>query len=1094
MSLNSVRLGLVALVTSAAALLPAKAETLLLRDPAISEDKIAFVYAGDVWIANRDGRGAKRLTSLEADEGGPIFSPDGQNIAYTANYQGNVDVYSISINGGQSTRHTWHPGADTAIDWSPDGSVIAFTSARERLAGRSAQLFHSHPEGGLPEKQMEARIFRGQYNESGDKIASIAFGPAYNALYGGSSGWRGYRGGTTPTIQILDQVNNRWVEIPGERVNDLEPMWSGGSIYFISDRGADKVFNIYQYDSDSKAISQITQENIWDIRAASIFDGTIIYEAGGQLKLLNTATGAVSVLSIDLNPDLPQLQSAWKNVAGQITAVDLSNSGKRVAVTARGEVFSVPVKDGTIRNLTASDGVRDYSALWSPDGKSIAYIEDQDRQQVLKIEDQSGVSSVRNYDLGSDFNTLLDWGGKGDHILYQNNHLQVFILDLTTGRSRQIGSDARRQFGRGTVDTDMSPDGRWVALTFEQPNFNRDLFLYNVDNTGLTKITDGLADAGSPAFSPDGKLLYFTASTNAGPTQVGLDMTTQERPYRAAIYVTVLESDGKSPLLPKTGDETGEEKKSEGNKEKKSPITVELNGLEKRIAALPVAEANYTDLSVAKDGTLYFVQVVQPGVNTPAPGENQQASAQLMRFDMEKRKAETVMAGVVALQISDDGSKILVSKPNGSLHVGDIGKKIEVKPLNLSSMRMLVDPKKEWAQIFDDVWRMEASYFYDPDMHGLDWDGIYNRYKPLLAHVGRREDLNGLMTEMIGEMQVGHNRLGGGDVVRDDSPPTGLLGTDFVLDRGRHKIARIYSGETWNPFLDAPLAMPGLNINEGDYVFAVNGEEVGPNDNIFQKLAGTVGVQTVLTISDDISGRRTRDVTIVPTRNENAIRLWAWVEGNRKAVEEASDGRVGYVYLPNTAGAGFTFFNRLFFAQTDKEAMIIDERANGGGQAANYITDVLSRTYLAGWKDRDGLNFNTPGGAMFGPKVMLIDQDAGSGGDFLPYSFRHMGIGKLIGRRTWGGLIGIAVNPGLVDGGFLTVPYFRFFDTDGDWTIENEGVAPDIKVPLDPIAANAGRDTQLERAISEILDEMQRNPSPIPSPEEGPAFPTELGQ
>ncbi len=1090
----AVSLSALMLSFGATSLSTAAAETLLLRDPALSADRVAFVYAGDIWIAYKNGAGPQRLTSHTGNETNPVISPDGQTIAYTATYQGNTDVYSISVNGGQPTRHTWHPGTDTAIDWSPDGSAIAFTSARERLSGRSAQLYHVPISGGLPEKQMEARIFRGQYAKTGDQIASIAFGPAYNALYGGSSGWRGYRGGTTPSIQVLDPKNDTWFEIPGERVNDLEPMWAGDDIYFISDRGDDKVLNIYRYSAADKSITQITNETVWDIRAADIHDTVIVYEAGGRLKFLDITTGDAQAFSVVLNPDLPRLQPRWQNVRGQITAADLSKSGKRVAITARGEVFSVPVKEGSVRNISDSSGVREYDATWSPDGLSVAYIVEENRRQILKIEDQSGLEAPRDIALGEDFYTLLDWGGDGAHIIYQNNHLEVFALNVETGQSRLIRAGARRQFGRGGMEVDISPDGRWVALTFEQPNFNRDLFLYDLNTSRLTQVTNGLADIGSPAFGPDGKLLYFTGSTNSGPTQVGLDMTSQERPYRAGLYVAVLEKDGASPLLPEAGEEESKDTDEDtGDKDEKSDdVAIDLEGLAARITALPVAEAAYSDLGVGKDGSLYFVQTVQPGTSTPPPGQSGQADARLMRFDFKDRKAKKALSGVVAAQISADGTHLMVRKPDGSLHTGKLGKKITVKPVNLSDLKMEIDPRSEWQQIFDDVWRMEKSYFYDPDLHALDWDAVYERYQPLLQYVGSRSDLNTLMTEMIGEMQVGHNRLGGGDIPRGERTATGLLGADIRLENGLHRIARIYTGESWNPFLDAPLAKPGLKVQEGDYILAINGRTLSSRDNIFAHLTGTSGKQTVLSIASGPDGADARNVTIEPTGNEGALRLWAWVEGNRKAVEAATDGRVGYVYLPNTAGAGFTFFNRMFFAQTNKDAMIIDERSNGGGQAANYITDVLSRTYLAGWKDRDGLTFNTPGGAMFGPKLMMIDQDAGSGGDFLPYSFRHMGIGKLVGKRTWGGLIGIAVNPGLVDGGFLTVPYFRYFDPNGNWTIENEGVAPDIDVALDPIAVNQGRDTQLDRAIAEILRDLETNPSQVPTT--APAYPTELGQ
>ena len=1068
----------------------AQDETLLLRDPTLSEREVAFVYAGDIWIADRSGADPRRLTSHPADETNPVFSPDGSMIAFTAGYDNNQDVYVISREGGQPTRLTWHPGPDVALDWSPDGSSVAFASPRETNHGRSAQLYHVKLTGGLPEKQMEARIFRGRYDAAGRRFAYLAYGPAYNGLYGGTSGWRGYRGGTTPSILILDKAAGAVEEIPGDRVNDLEPMWVGDDIYFLSDR-EDKTIALFRRDGASGAIEKVAGEAPWDIRAADAHGASIVYEAGGRLKLFDAASGATSEIRIRINPDLVQLRPQWKDASKQIEAFDLSPSGKRVAVTARGEVFSVPVEDGSTRNLTGTDGAREYTALWSPDGKRVAYIDAAEEMQRLVIEDQSGLSAPRRFDLGAAFHTLLDWGGTGERIVYSNQKLELFAIETSSGRIVKISTGARRD----QVDVDTSPDGRWLAYTEEQPNFNRQLKLFEYASGRSYPVGDALADASSPAFSRDGKYLFFAASTNSGPSQVFLDMSTQEVPYRAGLYVAVLASGAPSPLKPKTGDE-GEApapaKKDEGAAKAPSATRIDVEGLAQRIDALPLAERNYSHLAVAKSGALYFIRNVQPGASVVPPRENAADENALMRFDFEKREAKEVMKGVDAARISAGGEHIIVRAPDGTLKVGEIKDQIDAKPLKLADVKLLVDPRKEWTQIFDEAWRMEKHYFYDPNMHGLDWRGVYDRYRPLVAHVGRREDLTALIVEMIGEMQAGHNRSGGGDIWREQGPGVGLLGADFRLENGRTRIARIYSGESWNPFLKGPLAAPGLNIRAGDYILAVNGRNLGAGDNIFAMLQGAAGKQTTLRVASGASGEGARDVVVEPVDQENQLRLWAWVEGNRRAVERATDGRIGYVYLPNTAGAGFTLFNRMFFAQVDKDAMIIDERSNGGGQAANYITDVLSRFYLAGWKDFAGRVFNTPGGAMYGAKVMLIDQDAGSGGDFLPYSFRAQGIGPLIGTRTWGGLIGISANPPLIDGGALTVPYFRFFDRDYRWTVENEGVAPDIEVALDPVATNAGRDVQLERAIAEARRLLAERPSPVPTT--APPYPTRLGE
>ncbi|MFN3212623.1 MAG: PDZ domain-containing protein [Henriciella sp.] len=1088
------KIGCTAILAATAALgtYSASAQTKLLSDPAIYGDKIAFVYAGDIYTANRDGSAPYRLTTHVADETGPIFSPDGTRIAFTANYQGNTDVYSIAVNGGQPTRHTFHPGNDIAVDWSQDGSEIAFVSPRQRLHGRSAQLFHVSTDGGLPELQMQARIFRGTYNSNGSQFAAIPFGPGYNALYGGSAGWKGYRGGSTPSIQIMDTRRDRVTYIPGDRVNDLEPVWVGESVYFLSDRDAE-IFNIHRFDPATGGITKVTNEAVWDIRSMDAFGSNIVFETGGVLKILNTETNVVSDVSVSVAPDLPQLQAKWTNVAGQITAADLSKSAKRVLVTARGEVFSVPTKDGSIRNISDSSGVRAYDATWSPDSQKLAYIIEKDRKQHLVIEAQDGLSEPTTFELGSHFYSLLDWGGEGQHIIYRDNHLRLFSLNADSGERTQISEDTMRQWGFGGTEVSTSPNGEWLAYTREEANFNRNIYLYNFASKQSVALTDGMADAGAPAFSADGKLLFFTASTNAGPTHVGLDMSTQERPYRAGIYVSILTADGTSPLAPKSGEEPAQDEGEDDEEETETETLVyDLEGAKNRIQGLPVEQAQYSDLAVGDSGNLYYVKAVQPGTEITPPGQRLQASSELISFDFEDRSAASIGSDVTGLSLSSDRKQALIQKSNGSLAFGALGEKFEPEPLDTSNLQLWIDPRKEWRQIFDDVWRMQEEFFYDPSLHGIDWQAIYDRYAPLLDHVGRREDLNRLMTEMIAELQVGHNRVGGGDIIRPSGPEIGLLGADFAVRNGRHQISKIYTGEHWNPYLQGPLAMPGLGVSEGDYIIAINGKNLSATDNIFEHLGGTVGKQIVLTISSRANGRNAKDVVVEPIGTEFAIRLRAWVEANRKQVDEATDGRVGYVYLPNTAGAGYTFFNRMFFSQTDKDAMIIDERSNGGGQAANYITDVLSRTYLSGWKDRDGLVFNTPAGAMFGPKLMLIDQDAGSGGDFLPYSFREMGIGTLMGTRTWGGLIGISANPGLVDGGFLVVPYFRFFDRDYEWSVENEGVAPDIEVALDPTLTNQDRDSQLEAAIAEILRQLETNPSTVPT--EAPPYPTELGE
>ncbi|MGB0513743.1 MAG: S41 family peptidase, partial [Wenzhouxiangellaceae bacterium] len=923
----------------------------------------------------------------------------------------------------------------------------------------------------------------------------------YSGLFGGSAGWKGYRGGTTPSIRVFDFEANSVTDVPGERVNDIAVVWLQDRLIFLSDRD-NKDFNLFSFDPDSGAIEKLTRETEWDIRAADGYGDTVVYEAGGRLHELDLGSGAVTTLGIELNPDLPQLRPGWKSVAGNIQGADISPNGKRAVITARGDVFTVPADKGSTRNLSDSSGVREYPARWSPKGDQVAWIEDSLDGQILVVADQTGMGETQRFDLGPDFYSLEAWHADTGRIVYTDNHLGLFVITLDDGDIDRIATNTRRS----GFDVAFSPDGRWLAYNLEQPNFHADLVLHDFDNGSSTRISDGIADVASPAFDPDGKYLYFAASTNSGPLQVGLNMTSQERPYRAGLYAAVLAADGKSPLAPEAGDEAVEDdsdesddngkngkngdKKDDEKDDKAKATRVDLEGIQRRIVGLPVAEGNYSALQVAGDGSLFYIEAPQSGATNEPPGESTVGDRKLTRFDFEEREAKTAMQGVLNFRIAAGGKHMLV-QTQGGVAIAEVGKEIKPEPLDTGGMRMYIDPRAEWSQIFDEGWRMQQQYFYADNLHGLDWDSVYAKYQPLVAHVGRREDLNALMVEMIAELQVGHNRVGGGDIHRENGVDTGLLGANFAIDNGRYRIERVYTGESWNPFLRGPLAEPGNEAREGEYLLAVNGEELSADDNLFRLLENTVDEQVTLKVGPNANGRDAREIVVRPVGNEGALRLWYWIERNREQVAQATDGRVGYIYLPNTAGAGYTFFNRYFFSQLDKDAVIIDERANGGGQAANYITEVLSRRHLSTWKDRDGMTYNTPAGALHGPKVMLIDQDAGSGGDYLPYSFRHLGIGELIGTRTWGGLIGISANPQLVDGGFMTVPFFRFVDADGNWSIENEGVAPDIEVELDPIATNNGRDTQLERAIEHILGEIETYRSPVPTV---PPVPTEPGR
>jgi len=1110
------RVGLLAglFMLCGASLAQTQNETRLLRQPAISKDHLAFVYAGDIWIANRDGQAPRRLTTHPADEFAPAFSPDGKWLAFSARYDGNTDVYVVPVEGGQPRRLTWHPGVDTVTGWSVDGKRVLFGSPRELANGRSNQLFEVAVEGGFEKKVMEAPAVEGVWSPDGKQIA---YRP-YRTAHSGASGWRLHRGGSTPPIWIIDPVSNQWSAIPHGNFNDTNPMWVGRNVVFISDRD-NRAANLHLYDTQTKQVRKLTQETTWDVRNAKAFGNAVVYEVGGQLRELAVDTGASRAIPVRLDVQAIQARPQWKDVTQAFSSARLSTTGKRVLLSARGEVFTVPVKDGSVRNLTATSGVRERDALWSQDGKRVAYISDEGRKHSIVLRDQGGLDKPRVIPLaGTSYYYLLAWTPDGKTLVYQDNHLNLYTMDVEKGASKKIDNRNRR----GPTSVSVSQDSRWLAYTVAAPNLLNQVRIHDLTTGKTVTVTDGLAHTDNPTFAGSDHL-YFTASINTGPAIVGLDMSSQERPLREGIFAFVLAANGKSPMSPRTGDEEDKPEAKDATKPGESkdvkdapagaaadavkdaakpapsaaskapkPVRIDFEGLSARVVALPVPERNYDSLTVASDGALFYLDRRQPGASNEPPEAESSGSADLTRFNFEDRKPKMIKAGVNGLTISPDGKKLLLLYNRGRMEIADANEKLDAKPVELAQVGAVVDPREEWRQIFEETWWMEKEFFYDGGMHGLDWDAVYKRYVALLPHVQRREDLNDLLVDMIAELQVGHNRVGGGDVHRERPSNTGLLGADFAMENGRYRIKKRYAADLWDPFMRGPLAAAGVDVKDGDYLLAVNGQPLTAGKNLYAHLENTVGRQVTLTVADDAQGKGSRNVVVQPIASEFSLRQWDWVERNRQQVEKATAGRAAYVYLPDTGGNGYRFFNRMFFAQAEKDAIIVDDRRNGGGQAANYVTDVLARVQLAGWKDRAGYVYETPGGAIYGPKVMLIDQDAGSGGDFLPYSFKRMGLGPLIGKRTWGGLIGIAANPPLIDGGNLVVPNFRFFTPEREWRIENEGVAPDMDVELDPGLFNQGRDTQLEAAIANIMERLKTNPPKqrkVPPP-----MPTQVGK
>jgi tricorn protease len=1047
-------------------------ETLLLRMPAISRENVAFVYAGDIWIVNREGGQAKRLTVHQNVESDPKFSPDGRWIAFTGDYDGNMDVYVLSAQGGSPGRITFHPDADIVRGWSPDGKQILFASSRFSHARAYSRLFTISREGGFPEVLPMPMAERGDFSNDG---SSIAYTPIRDAFLT----WKRYRGGQTTPVWVFDLQTHQIREIPHENASDTQPVWLGNTVYFLSDRK--HTMNVFGFDLSSGRVSQITHHEGFDVKSLSAGGGVLIYEQAGRLHLLNPAEGTSVELKIHVDPDLPCVRPHFEKALPFIRNMDFSPSGKRALFEVRGDIFTVPAEKGDVRNLTKTPGVHERFPSWSPDGKWIAYVSDDSGEYQLRICDQKGMEKPKTIILGDPtFYYSPQWSPDSRHIVYTDKRLNLWTLELENPKPVLLDTDTYDHPDR-SLDPVWSPDSRWIAYTKRLESHLRAVFLYDLRTKKSTRITDGMSDAISACFSKDGKYIFFAASTNYGLNTGWLDMSSYERPIRRSLYLVVLNRKDPSPFAPESDEEEAEKKdsdkkeeKKEGEKDKEKEdkpkdirVTIDLDNIDQRIMTFPVPARDYSNLQSADEGKLFYTETV--------PNEE---DATLYCFDMKERKSEMILKGIRRYRISHDGKKLLYQKSQDVYSIAETKGKIKEGEgnLNLSAMEIYVDPRKEWEQMFHEFWRIERDFFYAANMHDADWEGIRLRYAPFLEYVGHRTDLNTLIAEMMGEMVVGHNYVGGGDFPDAERIPVGLLGADYMIDKGYYRFKRIYSGLNWNPDLRAPLTGPGVDVSEGDYLLAVNGHALNAPTNLYSLFEKTAGKETFITVNSNPSLKNSRTLTVVPIENEAGLRNRDWVEGNRRKVDSMTGGRAAYVYMPNTADAGYTYFNRYYYSQLNREAVIVDERFNGGGSAADYIIDMLDRPLLNYWATREGREFTTPAASIFGPKVMIINEYAGSGGDAMPLYFARRNLGKLVGKRTWGGLVGIYDYPVLMDGGYVTAPRLAIYSPDGKWEVENIGVVPDIEVEMNPKAVIEGSDPQLEKAVEVILEALKANP------------------
>jgi tricorn protease len=1082
---------------------------LLLQKPTLSRTSIAFAYAGDLWLVPREGGEAHLLTSGAGAKSDPMFSPDGTWIAFTGDYDGNVDVYAIPASGGVPKRLTHHPGVDEVVGWTPGGKQILFRSRRNSYAGFN-RLFTVSLEGGLPHELPLPIAEAGSYSPDGKHIAYV---PTDNNRRLSAIAWKRYRGGKASHIWVTNLSDYSTEQLPHDSANDGNPIWVGDKIYFLSDRNGP--FNLYAYDVKSKKVEQALPGNGADIKSASAGPGGIVYEQFGSLNLFDPATGKSKMVAVTVPADLPNVRPHFKKVENEISDASISPSGARAVFEAHGEIFTVPAEKGDIRNLTNTSGVMERDPTWSPDGKWVAFFSDESGEYQLFLKPPDGMGEPKKISLGSpaSFYYRPTWSPDSKKIVYTDKRLNVWYVDLAKGTPVKIDSTTYDTPDR-TVNPVWSPDSHWIAYAKELPSHMHAVFAYSLEQAKPIQLTDGLSDALYPAFDQKGQYLYFTASTDAGPTTGWLDLSSINRPTTRSAYLIVLRKDLPSPLAPesdeeKPADETkpdtdkaastkpedkgeaegapGDEKAKTAKGAKPEPVIVKIDpeNISQRILALPVAARNYEGLAAGKAGTIFLLE--RPVARGP------EAQTTLWRFDLTTRKAERLMEGVDDLRVSFDGKKMLYSKGNGrnrkwyissaaapasGAGPGAGGGKPET-PLNLARMEALVDPRAEWKQEYDEVWRIERDFFYDPKLHGLDWNATRKHYQPYLENIGSRVDFSYLLAEMLGELTVGHMYIRTPFDPPSEEGRVGLLGADYTVENGRYRFSHIYQGENWNPQLRSPLTQPGVNVQEGEYLLAVNGRELHGSDEVFELFAGTADKSTVLKVAPTADGKGARNVTVVPIVNEGGLRNRAWIEGNLRKTDQLSGGKVAYVYLPDTGFGGYTSFNRYFFAQVNRDGAVIDERFNGGGSAADYVIDYLRRPLQNYWMTREGQDFTTPVGAIFGPKAMIINMFAGSGGDALPWYFRDAKLGPLVGTRTWGGLVGIYDYPLLMDGGGVTAPRVAFYNRNGEWDVENHGVPPDVEVDITPKDWMTGHDPQLERAVALVLESLKKNPLPV---------------
>jgi len=1088
----------------------------MLRFPDVSADSIVFVYAGDLWTVAREGGLARKLSSPKGQEMFPKFSPDGRQIAFSGNYDGNTDVYVVGADGGPPERLTHHPAVDLVVEWYPDGENILYRSGMFSPSKRFNRFFKQPVGGGIPETLPLPYGELASFSPDGKQMVFQFISREFRT-------WKRYRGGMASDIWLYDFTENTSWRLTDFAGTDAVPMWYHNTIYFLSDRDEHKKLNIWAYELATKKARQVTHFVEYDVKWPSLGPDAIVFENGGQLHLLDLAEEQSRPVVIKVPADLPDVRTSFKSVSKYVRNYSLSPSGKRALFEARGEIFTVPQKHGSIRNLTNTSGVAERYPAWSPDGKLVAYFSDKTGEYELHTREADGTGEeVQITTGGSAFRYSPRWSPDSKKIAFSDKTGSLFVVELDDGRVELVDKDQWSELSYYS----WSPDSRWLAYSKRMGNRNGVIMVFDTTEHKTRQVTSDFYNDYDPVFDAGGNYLFFRSDRAFKPVYGDMDYT-WIYPNSTEIYAATLREDVGSPVAPRSDEEYTEKAREDGKEDEKDegdgkdgqrvrvgqadkssrekckatsdggnnagedqqgtggtePVEIDFDGFEQRVVRLPIDAGNIGKIHSVK-GKLFFSRYPAAGAS-----DGDKPAGKLLYYDLKERQVKTVISGIDGYRVSQDGKKVLY-KSKSTYGIIDLAadKKVGDGKIATDKLKAWIDPKAEWRQIFTEAWRIQRDFFYDPNMHGLDWPAIKKRYEILLDYVVDREDLNYVIGEMIAELNASHTYVRGGDIERPETIPVGLLGCDFQLDEenNAYRIARIYEAAPWDAEVRSPLREPGLDVNEGDYLLEVNGRKIDTSKDPWAAFQGLAGEVVELTINDKPDCNDARRITVKPLASEFRLRNLAWIEENRQKVQRATNNRVGYIYVPDTSRNGQNELVRQFNAQWTKDALIIDERFNSGGQIPDRFIELLNRPIYNYWARRDHRDWRTPFLAHAGPKVMLINGWSGSGGDALPYYFRKAGLGPLVGTRTWGGLIGISGNPQPIDGGFVSAPTFGFWNTQGQWDVEGYGVEPDYFVENEPHKMARGEDPQLEKAIEVVLELLEKNPPPEP---QKPAYP-----